>query len=167
MHGQKKGGTGESSAGVEEIERRSEAEHASGEGEAVLSGEELQQSPHRAAGEDEADEKQDRAEWFVPAQVHEVENDEHELHGREHDERGDDEPFRERQINADDLDAGDDREEHRDLDVDLEFTALVVAVTVSGGSVCGRTHGLSRGLRVVKKEGRLRLLRGIRANRPR
>ena len=85
------------------------------------------------------DEKQNRAERLIPPQMHEVENDEHELHRREDDEHGDDQPLRERQINADDFHAGDYGEEHRDLDVDLIFTnvvRIVVRGSVGVGGGC-------------------------------
>jgi hypothetical protein len=60
--------------------------------------------------------------------VHEVENDEQELHRREDDEGVTIEPFGERQVDGHDLDAGDDREEHRDLHVDLVFADVVRVV---------------------------------------
>lgn len=102
----------------------------------------MEQRPHRATGEDEPDEKQDRAERFVPPQVHEVENDEHEFHRREHDERGDDQPFHKRQIDRDDLDAGDDGEEHRDLHVDVEFVRIVPVIVDGGGGDSVSAHVL-------------------------
>ena len=43
------------------------------------------------------------------------------------------------QVNADDFDAGDDREEHRDLDVDLVFADVVGIV------VCDRVTGRGGG----------------------
>jgi hypothetical protein len=103
--------------------------------------ENFQQRPHGAAGEDEADEKEHRAENFVPAQMHEVENNEHELHGGEDGERAEEQPVGERQVNHDDLHAGDDRKDHRELDEDMEFA---FAGRVAAGGVNGRggsAHG--------------------------
>jgi hypothetical protein len=110
---------------------------------ARLGTEQGEQSPHRATRENQADEEEDRAERFVPPQVHEIKDDEHELHERKHHKTGDDDPLRERQVNADNLDARDDREEHRDLDVDLEFADVMTVVVltmaiVTVGSYCVR-----------------------------
>jgi hypothetical protein len=38
-----------------------------------------------------------------------------------------------REVDGDDLDAGDDREEHRDLHVDLELADVVTVVVVASG----------------------------------
>ncbi len=113
---------------------------------ASFRGEELEKRPHGASSENEADEKQDRAEKFIPLQVHEVEDDEHELHRGKYDERGNDQPLRERQVDQDDFYAGNDREEHRDLDEDVEFALAVsigmsVRVVVRFGSVGGGVRG--------------------------
>ena len=84
---------------------RRRVQHRRREGLACLRAEELQERPHRAARQDQADEEQDRAERLVPAQVHEVEDDEHELHGGEDDERRDQDPLHEGQVDRDELEA--------------------------------------------------------------
>src|SRR5437762_857627 len=63
-------------------------------------GEHLEKGPDGAAGEAEADEKEDRAERFVPPQVHEKKDDEEEFDRGKDDERRDEQPFCERQVDA-------------------------------------------------------------------
>ena len=56
------------------------------EGDAVVGGEERHEGGDGAAGKDEADEEQDRAEEFVPLQVHEDEDHQHEFDEGEDDQ---------------------------------------------------------------------------------
>ena len=120
----------------------------SGERKARLDTENSEKRPHGATGQHQPDEKQNCAERFIPPQMHEVENDEHELHRREDDEHGNDQPLRERQVDADDFHAGDYGEQHRDLDVDLILTDVVrIVVRGSEGVGGGCAHeGIGNGL---------------------
>ncbi len=111
-----------------------------GERHAVARAEDQHEGADGAAGEHEADEKQDGAEGLVELQVHEPEDDHEELHDREEHERGDDEPLREREVDEHDLHAGDDGEDHGDLHEEVELAVVVVGVVLGGGGVGGGGH---------------------------
>ena len=86
-----------------------------------------------------------------PANLHEIENDKEKLNRRKDDEGRNDQPFRKGQIDEHDLNAGDDREDHRDLDEGVEFAVRVagiggrrVSVGVHGGWFRGIRGGIQR-----------------------
>ena len=69
--------------------------------------------------------------------MHEVKDNEHELHRGEHNERRDNQPLYDRKVDQHDLDAGNNRQNHRDLDIEMKFARLVVAGDKGGSSGCG------------------------------
>src|SRR5690606_28088634 len=105
------------------------------DGHAVLNAEDGHERADGAGGEDQTDEKQDRAEHFVPLQVHEVEDHVEELHQREDGEGGDQQPSGQGQVDQDDFHAGDERQQHGDLHEDVEFAVLGVGGVVAVGVV--------------------------------
>ena len=72
--------------------------------------------------------------------MHEHENNGHELHDGHDGEQGDNEPFLQREVNDQKLHAGDDRENHRQLNEDVEFTLVGVRVVGRKGGGCSSAH---------------------------
>jgi len=56
--------------------------------------------------------------------MHEVEDNEQKLYGGKRDEQTDDRGLGQGDVNQDDFHTGDDRKDHRDLDVEVEFARL-------------------------------------------
>ncbi len=99
----------------------------------------MEERPHHETCENQSDEEQNRAEDFIPSQVHEVKDNKYKLDGREHGKQAKNQLVGQGKANKNNFETGDDAEDHCDLHINVQPVRFLVAM---GGRSCdsGNRH---------------------------